>query len=97
MSSYVDLGLFELLVLSTWLFILGFIVAIHIEILKIRKAITNKLPKTNDLVEIQKEEERMKTMDEVYEDGSSHKYCEQCGLCIDCGDCKCKQSSGSLE
>ncbi|MBC8147326.1 MAG: hypothetical protein H8E98_05020 [Bacteroidetes bacterium] len=57
MSSYVDLGLFELLVLSTWLFILGFIVAIHIEILKIRKAITNKLPKTNDLVEIQKEKE----------------------------------------
>jgi len=35
----------------------------------------------------------VKTMDEVYEDGSSHKYCEQCGCCIDCGDCKCKESS----
>lgn len=28
------------------------------------------------------------TMDEAYGDGSSHKVCTICGLCIDCGDCK---------
>lgn len=22
-------------------------------------------------------------------DDSGHKFCNECGLCIDCGDCKC--------
>lgn len=29
------------------------------------------------------------TMDEMYGDGSDHKACEECGFCIDCGDCMC--------
>lgn len=32
----------------------------------------------------------MKTMDEVYGDGSSHECCDRCGYCIECGDCHCK-------
>jgi hypothetical protein len=31
----------------------------------------------------------MKTMHEYYGDGSPHIVCEECGLCMDCGDCKC--------
>lgn len=30
-----------------------------------------------------------KTMDNVYGDGSTHEYCEECGMCIPCGDCIC--------
>lgn len=26
-------------------------------------------------------------MNDKYGDGSSHKVCPKCGLCIDCGDC----------
>jgi len=29
----------------------------------------------------------MKTMDEEYKDESNHRVCEECGYCIDCGDC----------
>ena len=31
----------------------------------------------------------LKTMDEQYGDGSKHKVCPFCGMCIDCGDCVC--------
>lgn len=27
-------------------------------------------------------------MIEKYNDGSNHKICNNCGFCIDCGDCK---------
>jgi len=30
----------------------------------------------------------MKTMNDEYQDESNHRVCEQCGMCIDCGDCK---------
>ena len=33
----------------------------------------------------------MRTMGEVYSDGSDHLYCEKCGLCIGCEDCKCEE------
>jgi len=33
----------------------------------------------------------MKTMDDVYGDGSNHKVCEKCGFCIACGDCICRK------
>ena len=29
----------------------------------------------------------MKTMDDLTGDGSDHEACEECGLCIPCGDC----------
>jgi len=29
----------------------------------------------------------MKTMDEVWGDGSDHECCEKCHYCITCGDC----------
>ena len=29
------------------------------------------------------------TMDDMYKDGSKHKVCTICGMCIDCGDCCC--------
>lgn len=35
----------------------------------------------------------MSTMDEVYDDGSDHACCPQCGLCIDCQDCQCQWPS----
>lgn len=31
----------------------------------------------------------MSTMDEKYGDGSVHKVCDFCGLCVDCKDCEC--------
>ena len=31
-----------------------------------------------------------KTMEQIYSDSSNHEACEECGLCITCGDCKCK-------
>ena len=34
-------------------------------------------------------EDHNRSMDDVYCDGSSdHLMCEECGYCVDCGDCK---------
>ena len=35
---------------------------------------------------------KLKTMDETYGDSSDHLCCDKCGMCITCGDCKCKKS-----
>ena len=31
----------------------------------------------------------LKTMDDKYGDGSGHKVCPSCGMCLSCGDCEC--------
>lgn len=33
-----------------------------------------------------------RTMNDEYGDGSDHKVCLRCGMCRDCGDCKCSTS-----
>jgi len=33
-------------------------------------------------------DKRLKTMDDIHDDGSDHAVCEKCGFCIKCGDCK---------
>jgi len=37
----------------------------------------------------------MKTEHEMYEAPNDklgkHLFCERCGLCVDCGDCKCQK------
>ena len=33
---------------------------------------------------------KLRTMKETYGDTSNHLCCPNCGMCIDCGDCKCK-------
>lgn len=33
----------------------------------------------------------MTTMDDLYGDGSEHEGCEDCGLCVSCGDCSCEK------
>jgi len=37
--------------------------------------------------------EHIKTMHETYGDNSEHLCCPNCGMCINCGDCKCKVKS----
>ena len=39
----------------------------------------------------------MKTMDDVYGDGSNHKVCEKCGMCIICRDCICGMSDEEIK
>lgn len=34
----------------------------------------------------------MTTMDDLYGDGSDHVACPDCGLCIECDDCRCDES-----
>ena len=35
--------------------------------------------------------QKPKTMKETYGDDSNHLCCPNCGMCIDCGDCKCNK------
>jgi len=35
------------------------------------------------------------TMNDKYGDGSDHEVCLLCGMCITCGDCKCKKGKYS--
>ena len=39
----------------------------------------------------------MKTMNDLYGDDSEHKACEKCGMCIDCGDCKCDGGDDAIQ
>ena len=38
----------------------------------------------------------MKTMDEVYGDGSNHICCPECGFCVTCKDCVCNKTCDQL-
>jgi len=39
----------------------------------------------------------MKTMDDMYGDGSNHEACEKCGFCLTCGDCICGLSDEEIK
>lgn len=43
------------------------------------------------------ENTKPKTMEETYGDKSDHLCCPNCGMCIDCGDCKCKMKNNGKE
>jgi len=30
------------------------------------------------------------SMNDKYGDGSNHKVCDKCGLCVSCNDCECE-------
>ena len=38
----------------------------------------------------------MATMNDIYNDGSNHEACQECGYCITCGDCV-KYGCGEIE
>ena len=38
-------------------------------------------------------QERKKTMNEEYGDGTDHEVCEECGMCKTCKDCKCSETN----
>ena len=52
-------------------------------------------PETDLSFQLKGSEKTSKTMDETYGDESDHKCCPKCGMCIDCGDCKCDTSNKS--
>ena len=35
--------------------------------------------------------EEPETMEDRYGDGSDHKVCQKCNMCLDCGDCECDE------
>jgi len=38
----------------------------------------------------------MKTMNDLYGDGSEHEACPKCGMCKVCGDCVCSVDKDKL-